>query len=284
MSGVLTDPEQGGGSAGNAEAVERVAHLRDALHEVQREFLRIEKFANLNTTACYKILKKHDKLIPATVCCRYGWSCFTASRGSTRTTARCLWCRCRTLFEKLRPRRAQQASKAQGNGPKGGPGAQDFVRTTRKYWVATEDVSTVKQAIAEHPPVFLMEREKAGKNIVDLGEEMVSSPGPEVASDSQMTSSVYLDNVNLGLYHTRLQKQPHSICHQAALVRAGSHRRRGLCRAQDAQGVMDWGREREGAIHTAARPRGSLPHGPAHVGNGGVSPDRGRCQEAAEQF
>ena len=70
MSGVLTDPEQGGNCAGNAEAVERVAHLRDALHEVQREFLRIEKFANLNTTACYKILKKHDKLIPATVCCR----------------------------------------------------------------------------------------------------------------------------------------------------------------------------------------------------------------------
>ena len=37
---------------------------------------------------------------------------------------------------------------------------QDFVRTTRKYWVATEDVSSVKQAIAEHLPVFLMEREK----------------------------------------------------------------------------------------------------------------------------
>ena len=31
----------------------------------------IEKFANLNTTAVYKILKKHDKLIPATTCCRY---------------------------------------------------------------------------------------------------------------------------------------------------------------------------------------------------------------------
>ena len=69
----------------------------------------------------------------------------------------------------------------------------------------------MKQAIAEHLPVFLMEREKAAKNIVHLGEEMVSSPGPGVASDSQMTSSVYLDNVNLGLYHTRLQKQPHSI-------------------------------------------------------------------------
>jgi hypothetical protein len=32
---------------------------------------------------------------------------------------------------------------------------QQFVRTTRKYWVATEDVSGVKQAIAQHLPVFL---------------------------------------------------------------------------------------------------------------------------------
>ena len=210
-SGILTDPEQGDSSVDNAEAVERVAHLRDALHEVQREFLRIEKFANLNTTACYKILKKHDKLIPATVCCRYYMERIHSKPWVNTDHSAVFVVQMSDLFEKLRPRRAQQASKAQGNGPKGGPGAQDFVRTTRKYWVATEDVSTVKQAIAEHLPVFLMEREKAGKNIVDLGEEMVSSPGPGVASDSQMTSSVYLDNVNLGLYHTRLQKQPHSI-------------------------------------------------------------------------
>ena len=74
---------------------------------------------------------------------------------------------------------------------------QDFVRTTRKYWVATEDVSSVKQAIAEHLPVFLMEREK--------------DPSSQVPADSQMTSSVYLDNVNLGLYHNRITKHPHSI-------------------------------------------------------------------------
>ena len=68
---VLTDPEQAGAWSSNADAVVKITRLRDALHDVQREFLKIEKFANLNTTACYKILKKHDKLIPATVCCRY---------------------------------------------------------------------------------------------------------------------------------------------------------------------------------------------------------------------
>jgi SPX domain protein involved in polyphosphate accumulation len=51
---------------------------------VQKEFLRVEKFANVNTTACYKILKKHDKLIPATVCCRYYMERLHASPWVTR--------------------------------------------------------------------------------------------------------------------------------------------------------------------------------------------------------
>ena len=54
-----------------ANAMEAVETLRDKLHEVQDAFLRVEKFANLNTTAVYKILKKHDKLLPHTTCCRY---------------------------------------------------------------------------------------------------------------------------------------------------------------------------------------------------------------------
>jgi len=121
------------------------------------------------------------------------------------------------LFEKLRPRPVNSGSKTQGNGPAGGDGAQNFVRTTRKYWVSTEDVSTVKQALAEHLPVFLMERQKARAEAgvalasADASADAVVSIGPGVTADSQMTSSVYLDNVSLGLYHTRLQKQPHSI-------------------------------------------------------------------------
>ena len=53
------------------EATRVVDALRERLQRVQDEFLRIEKFANLNMMACYKILKKHDKLCPHTVCCRY---------------------------------------------------------------------------------------------------------------------------------------------------------------------------------------------------------------------
>ena len=46
---------------------------------------------------------------------------------------------------------------------------------------------------------------------------------------------------------------------------------------------MDRGGEREGAVHVAARPRGSFPPGPAHVGYGGGSVDRGSREEGAEK-
>jgi hypothetical protein len=89
------------------------------------------------------------------------------------------------LFEKLRPR-VYKKSAAQGNGPEGGPGAQNFVRTTRKYWVSTEDVSTVKQALAEHLPVFLMERQKPSSSGGGDGGSPTAGFGPGVAADSQV--------------------------------------------------------------------------------------------------
>ena len=37
---------------------------------------------------------------------------------------------------------------------------QDFVRSTRKYWVHTEDVSRVKYIVLQHLPVFLQKTSK----------------------------------------------------------------------------------------------------------------------------
>ena len=71
-------------------------------------------------------------------------------------------------------------------------------------------MSSVKQKIAQHLPVFLMEREKNAKALATddgTADPIVISP----LVDSQATNSVYLDNVHLGLYHTRITKQPHSI-------------------------------------------------------------------------
>ena len=144
----------------NSRAIETVENLRDALHAVQDDFLRIEKFANLNTTAVYKILKKHDKLIPATTCCRYYARATSQPTLDSRRSQRCVrGPDIRSL--RAAPREGDLGGR-RGTGiwAEGGAGVQDFVRTTRKYWVATEDVSSVKQAIAEHLPVFLMEQRR----------------------------------------------------------------------------------------------------------------------------
>ena len=102
---MLTDPEQAGAWSSNADAIVKITRLRDALHDVQREFLKIEKFANLNTTACYKILKKHDKLIPATVCCRYYMERLHQKPWVNADHSAVFVVQMSDLFEKLRARR-----------------------------------------------------------------------------------------------------------------------------------------------------------------------------------
>ena len=69
---------------------------------------------------------------------------------------------------------------------------QNFVRSTRKYWVHTEDISEIKYSVLQHLPVFL-QTSMAGE------------------SDSQLVNSVYLDNHSMELYHGRLEKSPGAI-------------------------------------------------------------------------
>lgn len=69
---------------------------------------------------------------------------------------------------------------------------QDFVRSTRKYWVHTEDISAVKYIVLQHLPVFL-QKTMAGE------------------TDSQLVNSVYIDNHSMELYHGRLDKTPGAI-------------------------------------------------------------------------
>lgn len=69
---------------------------------------------------------------------------------------------------------------------------QGFVRSTTKYWVPAEDVSSVKYHILQHLPVFQFEKD-------------------DFAGDAQLINSVYFDNENLELYHGRLDKKPNAI-------------------------------------------------------------------------
>lgn len=72
------------------------------------------------------------------------------------------------------------------------PILQNFVRSTRKYWVHTENISSIKYQVLQHLPVFLQDT-MAGQ------------------SDSQLVNSVYLDNAAMELYHGRLDKTPGAI-------------------------------------------------------------------------
>ncbi len=169
-----------GGWSGN----DRASLIQEA-NEVSCSFLMIEKFANLNYRAIYKILKKHDKLLTRSPPCRK----FYMSRLHNRRKS---WMRgdysdvlvsLSRLFGNIRGDVVVQPPPGE---------QQDFVRSTKKYWVRVEDVSEVKLAILKHLPVFLQKSMK--------GE-----------SDSQMVNSVYLDNAQLELYHGRLDKTPGAI-------------------------------------------------------------------------
>lgn len=69
---------------------------------------------------------------------------------------------------------------------------QGFVRTTRKYWVRSQDVSRVKYTVLQNLPVFQFD-------------------ASNFQGDAQLVNSVYLDNVHCELYHGRLDKRPDAI-------------------------------------------------------------------------
>lgn len=163
----------------DATAVDRVREMTDKLAE---EFLRLEKYVNINFMGFHKILKKHDKHVPTNPC-----KAFYVARMHAQAWVRGDYSdvvvRLSSIYSTLRNDQAAQENADE---------SQSFLRSTTKYWIKTEDVSKVKYAILRHLPVFLQK----------------TSSGE---SDSQMTNSVYLDNDQLELYHGRLEKSPGAI-------------------------------------------------------------------------
>ena len=150
--------------------------------EIANDFLRLEKYVNINFMGFHKILKKHDKHLPDLAC-----KCFYVNRLSAQAWVRGdysdIVVRLSAIYSALRNDHACQEKQ---------DASQSFLRNTSKYWVKTEDVSRVKYMILKHLPVFLQK--------TNTGE-----------SDSQFTNSVYLDNAHLELYHGRLDKRQGAI-------------------------------------------------------------------------
>jgi SPX domain protein involved in polyphosphate accumulation len=153
----------------------------DKADEIANDFLRLEKYVNINFMGFHKILKKHDKNLPNVPC-----KAFYVSRMHAQAWVRGdysdLVVRLSHIYASLRDDHVADENKDQ----------QSFLRQTTKYWVKTEDVSRVKYYILRHLPVFLQK--------TSTGE-----------SDSQFTNSVYLDNDQLELYHGRLDKSAGAI-------------------------------------------------------------------------
>jgi SPX domain protein involved in polyphosphate accumulation len=156
--------------------------LEENADEIAEDFLRLEKYVNINFMGFHKILKKHDKRLPNLACKEFYVNRLHAQawvRGDYSDVV----VRLSNIYAALR--NDNQAEENQD-------ASQSFLRSTTKYWVKTEDVSRVKYAILRHLPVFLQK--------TSTGE-----------SDSQFTNSVYLDNDQLELYHGRLDKTPGAI-------------------------------------------------------------------------
>eukprot|EP00546_Thalassionema_frauenfeldii_P002206 CAMPEP_0178934082 /NCGR_PEP_ID=MMETSP0786-20121207/23672_1 /TAXON_ID=186022 /ORGANISM="Thalassionema frauenfeldii, Strain CCMP 1798" /LENGTH=749 /DNA_ID=CAMNT_0020611839 /DNA_START=99 /DNA_END=2349 /DNA_ORIENTATION=+ len=159
------------------------SNVENQTDKVAEDFLRLEKYVNINFMGFHKILKKHDKHIPSKPI-----KAFYVNRMHGQSWVRGDYSdvvvRLSSIYSSLR--------NDQVNVDNTGSKSQSFLRSTTKYWVKTEDVSRVKYAILRHLPVFLQK--------TSTGE-----------SDSQMTNSVYLDNDQLELYHGRLDKTPGAI-------------------------------------------------------------------------
>jgi SPX domain protein involved in polyphosphate accumulation len=171
----VTDSKTGE-AAWDAQVVDQKANT------IADEFLRLEKYVNLNFMGFHKILKKHDKNLPNNPC-----KVFYVNRLHAQAWVRGdysdIVVRLSNIYSALRDDHVAEENKNS---------SQSFLRSTTKYWVKTEDVSRVKYAILRHLPVFLQK--------ASTGE-----------TDSQFTNSVYLDNDQLELYHGRLDKTPGAI-------------------------------------------------------------------------
>lgn len=165
----------------NKEHEDVINDLKFRLERAGKDFLTLEKYVNLNITGFHKILKKHDRRLPNP--CKNFYMGRLREQSWVRGDYSDVIVSLSRAFGNLRGDDEPEAKETE---------KQAFVRTTRKYWVHTDDITHVKYIILQHLPVFL-QKTMAGE------------------TDSQLVNSVYLDNVLMELYQGRLDKSPGAI-------------------------------------------------------------------------
>ena len=131
--------------------------LKERTKAVGKDFLKLEKYVNLNFTGFHKILKKHDKWLPNP--CKAFYLTRLHDHHWVRGDYSDVIVSMSNIYSNLRgDEKIEEKESA----------AQNFVRSTRKYWVHTEDVSKVKYQILQHLPVFL-QRQRGPPSTLGLG-------------------------------------------------------------------------------------------------------------------
>ncbi|KOO33870.1 vacuolar transporter chaperone 4, partial [Chrysochromulina tobinii] len=192
--------------AGSNEA--GLAALNQVMLECSEALQNFEDFININYLAFSKILKKHDKLSSCPCRAPYllriqretfarqclpelikGISDLHASlvvRSSQPGTPE-------QTREDSTPEDAEKKKKKGGVFDSAQKGGTTFIRSTRKYWVATADVLKVKTFLLRRLPVYKRSRLPVYKFT-------------DGATDSDLVTSIYFDSPGRQLYEGRLKK------------------------------------------------------------------------------
>lgn len=170
----------------NAKAGQEHEELMQEAQRLGDEFLSLEKYVNLNYLGFHKILKKHDKMLPHAPI-RQFYISHLHNQPWVQGNYSDVLVLLSNIYSDLR---------GDTSGVKNEDSAQGFVRSTTKYWVRTQDATSVKHHILQHLPVFQFKKD-----------ESQEEEGP----DNQLINSVYLDNSSMELYHGRLDKKPNAL-------------------------------------------------------------------------
>ena len=184
--------------------------------DIGDEFLQLEKYVNLNYMGFHKILKKHDKQLPHSPC-RQFYISHLHNQPWVQGSYADLLVTLGHVYAEIRgdDEAANVGVQILGSSPRGSLSgsvlgtspppsrrvtpplggaeaiprvlsAHKMLKSRTKYWVDVRHVSKVKHEILPHLPVYQFDEN-------------------EYTGDSQLVNSVYLDNANLEVYHSRLK-------------------------------------------------------------------------------
>lgn len=174
--------------------------------KISEELISLDKFIRQNCIAIQKIVKKFDKRLQFGVA-PWFHAQLMENEAFLKVNLDALLIALSDTYEQLDKIRCQVADSAKDSqNKKEGISAQTFERNTTKYWVRAENLMAIKVAIIQNLPVYLFDRKAAdGTRLKNTLQDFNEIYGEIV--DSSPITSIYFDNDQLDVYHTRLKRE-----------------------------------------------------------------------------